>query len=127
MSVDQRTTIYGNKYGPAKLEGDLQDLTKSLYEKFQMLDQFDMIRVKVNEGLTLQVRVDHILSSFKNIIPYDRIGMASHDLRTRLSRVISFMNLFSLGELAERNNDQHILQANKKTKCYLSLPKTHQT
>ncbi|QDT45206.1 Phytochrome-like protein cph2 [Gimesia alba] len=75
-------------YFPRKLSGEmpvddlgrlgmaLLELSKKLEKKFDEMQKLSEVTTHINEGLFLDEILDQLYDSFRNIIPYERIGLA---------------------------------------------------
>ncbi|RPI04706.1 MAG: hypothetical protein EHM64_09115 [Ignavibacteriae bacterium] len=63
----------------AELGLALEDLARSLEKRFEEIKILTDITTHINSGMLLDEVLDHLFDSFRQIIPYDRIGCALID------------------------------------------------
>jgi signal transduction histidine kinase len=60
----------------AKLGSALQELGKVMEKKFEEIDTLSRVTEQINSGLVLEEVLDHVYTSFRSFIPFDRIGFS---------------------------------------------------
>jgi signal transduction histidine kinase len=59
-----------------RLGGALRDLVRSLETRYRELQNLERITARINAGLLLDDVFDSVFQDFREVIPYDRIGLA---------------------------------------------------
>jgi len=60
----------------AKLGSALQELGRVMERKFEEVNTLSLVTEQINAGLVLDEVLDHVYTSFRSFIPYDRIGFS---------------------------------------------------
>jgi hypothetical protein len=59
-----------------RLGAALRDLARALETRYREVQQLERITARINAGLLLDDVLDNVFQDFREVIPYDRIGLA---------------------------------------------------